>query len=253
MRVLKRVAIFASFAIICVVFGNEENCAKEKVNECKLKLLEILFGDFTDQEACQEMRGVSDCLRNVVNECLGGEGNPEVDDALKEFEESLDNNCQGDGVMKCLDDNEEYLVECVTERDDDDISQLLQHESVPADMDPKFVRCHLYGLMSHCVVGRAVEKCGAAGGERAAELLSDLPVSVKRSCESQEDSLQESKKKRAAPYASILKRALPYASRMKRALPYASRMKRALPYASRMKRALSYASRMNRALPYASK
>ncbi|KAG8179111.1 hypothetical protein JTE90_000145 [Oedothorax gibbosus] len=241
--ILKRAAIFALFAIICVAFGSDENCAEEKANECKLKLLEILFGEFTDQEACQELRGVSDCLRNVIDECLGGEGNPDVNHALKEFEEVLDNSCQDDDVMKCLDDNKEYLVECVTERDSDDISQLLQHESVPTDMDPKFVRCHLYGLMSHCVVGRAVEKCGAAGGERAAELLSDLPGSVKESCESQVDSLPESKKKRAAPYASILKRAAPYASRMKRALPYASKMKRALSYAPRMKRALPYASK----------
>ncbi|KAG8177773.1 hypothetical protein JTE90_010349 [Oedothorax gibbosus] len=184
----------------CGAFSSQE-CGVDRANECKQILLDILFGDFTEEEACGEFYGVSNCLRNVVDDCLGEEEHREVEQTLKEFEDFLDNKCgaisEGDTgdenvVDKCLEKNQEYLMQCIFDEETGDINKLLDVNSIPADIDPEFVKCYLYGLMAHCVVGRSWDRCGEAGGERAAyQLSSGVPSSVMDSCYSQPDSAEE--------------------------------------------------------------
>ncbi|KAG8174432.1 hypothetical protein JTE90_011735 [Oedothorax gibbosus] len=187
----------AFLVIVCGAFASQE-CGVDRANECKQILLDILFGEFTEEEACGELHGVSKCLRNVVDDCLGEEEHPEVEQSLKEFEDFLDNNCGAssegveDGVDKCLEKNQEYLLQCIFDEETGDINKLLDVSSIPADIDPEFVQCYLYGRMAHCVVGRSEERCGESGGERAAEQLSGgVPSSVMDSCYSQPDSAEE--------------------------------------------------------------
>ncbi|KAG8190231.1 hypothetical protein JTE90_011952 [Oedothorax gibbosus] len=230
----KCVCISVVFLVaICGAVGNEE-CAEERAFECQEKLLELFFGDSTEEETCGALYGVSKCLRNVADDCLGEEKHPDVEEALKEFEDALNKNCgetsegDDDEIGNCLEENKDYLLQCIIDEETGEISKLLDIESMPDDISLDFVKCYLYGLMGHCVVSRSTEKCGEAAGELALNEMNDMPSSIQESCDSQQDNVEASLQEFFSLNLLDQKKKRDLGNRKKRSLEYVK--KRALEY-----------------------
>ncbi|GFT87364.1 DUF19 domain-containing protein [Nephila pilipes] len=180
------------FLFIVLVFARaqeqeqEEECGEEKAGECVGKLLLAVLGDTSEEEVCSELRDVTNCLREVADECLGEERDAEIDEGLQELNNLIAENCPAveevdDALKECVEKIEDELLECLGEGVSQALGAILD-DSGESETDEDAVKCLMYNTVTNCVTQQIRESCGIETSKRTLDAMMEVPSDIRASC-----------------------------------------------------------------------
>ncbi|GFU06650.1 uncharacterized protein TNCV_4352491 [Trichonephila clavipes] len=161
----------------------EEECA-EKAGECVGILLAAVLGDNNEEEVCSELREMTSCLQEVVDNCLEEEKDDEVDKDLQEINNLIAENCPAvaeveNEVKECIEKIEDEAVECLGDAVSQALSKVLE---APDELDMDSLKCSMYKSVVSCISDQIRTSCGIEAPRKTLEALIDLPDDIQESC-----------------------------------------------------------------------